>query len=45
MGSSCLVVLKFNWSTHVISSYWDLCVAGLAQLGFVVELLWAWLSL
>ena len=29
MGSSCIVVLKFGWSTHVISNYWDLCVGWL----------------
>ena len=52
MGSSCLVVLKFGWSAHVISSCWDLCMgwlgsAGLcswASLGLVIPTKWRVLS-
>ena len=48
LGSSCLVVPKFGWSAHVISSCWDLCVGwvgsdGLcswAPLGLVIPTKW-----
>ena len=44
MGSSCLVMSNFGWSTHVISSYWDFCMGwagsaglcSLAPLGLVI---------